>query len=116
MPTLLKSIRRKSLQAAGSLAATFFLSATVLAQTPRPRITTEIDNSQRAILPGTHPPMARPELDAGRVPAATKLEGITIVFSRSAAQEAALQSLIVAQQDPTSPQYHQWLTPNEFAA
>jgi len=83
MPTLLKSIQRKSLQAAGSLAATLLLSTTLLAQTPQPRITSEIDNSQRAIVPGTHPPMARPELDAGRVPAATKLEGITIVFSRS---------------------------------
>src|SRR5277367_1761755 len=116
MPTLLKSIQRKSLQAAGSLAATLLLSTKLLAQTRQPRITSEIDNSQRAIVPGTHPPLARPELDAGRVPAATKLAGITMVFSRSAAQEAALQSLITAQQDPASPQYHQWLTPNEFSA
>ncbi len=116
MPTLLKSIQTKSRLAAGSLAATLLLSTALLAQTPRPRITTEIDDSQRAIVPGTHPPMARPEFDAGRVPARTKLEGITIVFSRSSAQEADLQSLIAAQQDPASPQYHQWLTPNEFAA
>jgi subtilase family serine protease len=115
MPTLLKNIQCKSLRVAGSLAATLLLSTPLLAQTPQPRITTEIANSQRAIVPGTHPPMARPELDAGRVPAATKLEGITMVFSRSAAQEAALQSLIAAQQDSASPQYHQWLTPNEFA-
>jgi len=116
MPTLLKSMQRKSLLAAGSLAATLLLSTAVLAQTPQPRITAEIDNSQRVIVPGTHPPMARPELDAGRVPRATKLQGVTIVFSRSAGQEVALQSLIAAQQDPTSPQYHQWLTPSEFAA
>src|SRR5277367_6311745 len=110
MPTLFRNIQSKSLLAAASLAATFLVSTALLAQTPQPRITTEIDNSQRAVIPGNHPPMARPEIDAGRVPAATKLDGVTIVFSRSSAQEAALQSLLAAQQDPASPQYHQWLT------
>ena len=116
MPTLLKNIQCKSLLAAGSLATTLLLSTALIAQTPQPRITTEIDNAQRAIVLGTHPPLARPEFDAGRVPATTKLEGITMVFSRSDAQEADLQSLIAAQQNPASPQYHQWLAPNEFAA
>ena len=39
-----------------------------------------------------------------------------MVFSRSAEQEAALQALLVAQQTPGSPQYHKWLTPDQFAA
>src|SRR6516225_6753619 len=59
--------------------------------------------------------MARAEIDAGRVPAGTKLQGISVVFSRTAAQDADLEALIDAQQDPTSPLYHKWLTPDEFA-
>ena len=60
--------------------------------------------------------MARPEYEAGRMPPGTKLAGISMVFNRSTAQESALQSLIAAQQDPASPLYHQWLTPDQFAA
>jgi subtilase family serine protease len=59
--------------------------------------------------------MARQANDVGRVPAATKLHGINIVFSRSTAQEATLQALIAAQQNRSSPLYHKWLTPDEFA-
>ena len=116
---MLKSLRatyRKRLPIAALLAGACFLSVGLMAQTPEPRIASEIDNAHRATIPGTHPPMARPEFDSGRVPSATKLQGITMVFSRSAAQETALQSLIAAQQDPNSPQYHQWLTPEAFAA
>ena len=39
---------------------------------------------------------------------------MTINFKRSAAQEASLQALLAAQQDPSSPSYHQWLTPAQF--
>src|SRR5262249_837228 len=42
--------------------------------------------------------------------------GMTIVFSRSQAQEAALDALLEAQQNPASPLYHQWLNPDQFAA
>ena len=39
---------------------------------------------------------------------------MTIDFKRSATQEASLQALLAAQQDPSSPSYHQWLTPAQF--
>ncbi len=48
--------------------------------------------------------------------ATTQLQQMTIVFSRSASQQAALDALITAQQNPASPQYHQWLEPDQFAA
>ena len=54
------------------------------------------------------------ELDAGRMPSNAKLNGVSIVFSRSAEQQTALDKLLAAQQDPSSPQYHKWLTPEEF--
>ena len=54
--------------------------------------------------------------DAGRMPSDTRLNGMTIVFNRSAAQEADLQALLAAQQDPASPLFHKWLTPEQYAA
>jgi hypothetical protein len=116
MQTLRRVRGWKVLLFSGLLAACLIFTMTSLAQTPEARITTEIDNSQRATIQGTHPPLARPENEAGRVPAGTKLQGISIVFSHTAAQEADLQALIAAQQDPASPQYHKWLTADEFAA
>ena len=50
------------------------------------------------------------------MPAITRLNGISLYFNRSAAQQADLKALLKAQQDPASPQYHQWLTPDQFAA
>ena len=102
--------------AAGYLTIFCVLTVSSPAQTPQARIATEIDNSQRVAIQGSHPPMAKAENDAGRVPASTTLQGMSVVFSRSAAQEADLKALIAAQQDSGSPLYHKWLTPEEFAA
>lgn len=116
MPRSQKSGQWNWLLIAGVLGATGLMSAVLWAQGPQARITAEIDNSQRATIAGSHPPRASAEYDTGRVPADTKLESVSMVFNRSAAQEADLQALIAAQQDPRSPQYHKWLTPDDFAA
>jgi subtilase family serine protease len=86
-----------------------------MAQGPQARIAA-IDSSARATLVGSRPAAAHSAIDTGRMSASAKLEGVTVVFSRSQAQEAALQALLTAQQTPGSPQYHQWLTPDQFAA
>lgn len=54
--------------------------------------------------------------DLGAVASEMSVPGITLVFRRSAEQEAALKDLLAAQQDPASPLYHHWLTPETFAA
>jgi Pro-kumamolisin, activation domain/Bacterial Ig-like domain (group 3) len=84
-----------------------------MAQQPQARITA-IDSSARATLVGSRPAAAHSANDTGRMSPSAKLEGVTVVFSRSQAQEAALQALLTAQQTPGSPQYHQWLTPDQF--
>ena len=71
---------------------------------------------QRAILKGSHPPFAAAERTLAALPPASRLEGISLLVGRSPEQEAALRSLIAAQHDRTSPLYHQWLTPEQFAA
>jgi hypothetical protein len=99
----------------GGLAICSLMALSAGAQTPE-RLTSDIDDRERVALPGTHPPMARPENEVGRLPTGTSLRGMTIVLSRSSAQAADLQNLIAAQQDPHSPLYHKWLTPDEFAS
>jgi len=42
------------------------------------------------------------------------MERVLLHLSASPEQEAALEQLIAAQRDPTAPEYHQWLTPEQF--
>jgi subtilase family serine protease len=100
----------------GWLAACALVATTLSAQTPAPRIQAEVSNSSVSTLQGSLHPLAQAQYDSGRVPADTRLNGISIVFNRSAAQQADLEALIAAQQNPSSPLYHQWLNPDQFAA
>ncbi len=72
-------------------------------------------DSQTAIPESVHP-RARVATDLGPAPANTKLQGMSIRFSMTADQTAALDQLLADLQDPSSPRYHQWLTPAQFAA
>jgi len=38
-----------------------------------------------------------------------------LVLKPSASQQSDLDQLLAAQQDPASPDYHHWLTPEEYA-
>ncbi len=97
--------------------ASFALAFTSLrAQTPALRIRTEINSSEMSQLRTAQQQPARAQFDAGRVPSDVKINGMSIVFNRSAAQQADLEALLAAQQDRSSPQYHQWLSPDQFAA
>src|ERR1700756_1669481 len=87
-------------------------TATAHAQTI-PRITSQVENSPLVSLSGAVHPWARPQFDRGPAPA--NMSGrMLLVLKRSKEQEAALQTLLAAQQDPHSPNYHKWLTPDEF--
>ena len=63
---------------------------------------------------GVHP-LARAEFDQGALDPSRMIRHVVIGFTRSAAQQQALEKLIAEQQDPTSPNYHNWLTPEQFA-
>ena len=79
------------------------------------RITAVIDTSRTVVLTGNRNARAVPEADLGAVEAGQAISGIDIVFKRTATQQAALDQLLAEQQDPASPNYHNWLTPEEFA-
>jgi len=86
------------------------------AQQVAPRISSEISSAEQSTLKDSLHPLAQAQFDAGRMSGNSRFNGITMVFGRSATQEAALKNLIAAQQNPASPFYHQWLTPDQFAA
>jgi hypothetical protein len=81
---------------------------------PQARISAAIDESQTIALKGNIHSLARPQNDKGAADTALKLERITITFQPTAAQKADLDGLLAAQQNPTSPSFHQWLTPQQY--
>ena len=106
----------KRLRICGFAAACFLTAVPLFALTVAPRISFSVSSSEMSRLPGSLHPLAQPQFDTGRMAAHTRLNGISIVFNRTAAQQAALNELIAEQQNPASPLYHQWLTPDQFAA
>ena len=98
------------------LVTTLFCSLPVLAQRPEPRLEGTITETARVALSNSRTPRVRTAQDLGAVSPDTAVPGITLVFRRSAAQEAALKELLAALHNTASPLYHHWLTPETFAA
>jgi len=80
------------------------------------RITATVSNSSRAVIPGSVSPRVSTATDLGPAPEQTLLQGMSLRFTPSPAQQAALDQLLADQQNPASPRYHQWLTPLQYAA
>jgi subtilase family serine protease len=74
----------------------------------------DADSSQVRTLPNHHPLWANNSNDLGELPPDQDLERMTLVLSRSSDQELAFQSFLADQQNPTSPNYHHWLSPVEI--
>jgi hypothetical protein len=94
----------------------FLCSLPMFAQVPQPRLKEAISDSSRTALRGSLSPRVRGAEDLGPLSPEKTIPGITLVFRRSTEQEAALKDLLAAQQNPASPLYHHWLTPETFAA
>lgn len=78
------------------------------------RITQEVSETHLVTLRGNTHPLARPAFDRGAAPADLPLDRMLLVLKRSPVQESALKQLLDQQQDTSSPNYHKWLTPEEF--
>jgi len=65
-------------------------------------------------LPGTLHPKAIPANDVGLADPAQRLDYVSVMLKRTAAQQAALDALLADQQNPASPNFHHWLTPEQF--
>jgi uncharacterized protein (TIGR03437 family) len=69
----------------------------------------------RRNLTGQIHPLARVENDRGRVSPALQLSYVTLTLAQSESQQADLDQLLAEQQTPGSPNYHHWLSPEEYA-
>jgi len=78
------------------------------------RITQAIDEARMVQLKGNVHPLARSEFDQGAVSNATPMKRMLLLLQRSPEQEAALQQLMAEQMSNESPNFHKWLTPDEF--
>jgi hypothetical protein len=109
-------IRCASTLAISACALAFALASCSPGTAQTSRLSGQIDNSRMTTLTGTHSPRARAENDMGRVPSETRLQGMTLVLSQTTGQTTDLDALIGAQHDSSSPLFHKWLTPDEFAS
>jgi hypothetical protein len=82
--------------------------------TPQARVMQSVRNDKLTTLRGNVHPMARAANDRGELPGTQSITRMTLLLQRSAAQETALEQLVAEQQDPKSPNYHAWLTPQQF--
>jgi hypothetical protein len=82
----------------------------------RAQITQAVSDGSRITLPGSVPPQAQAQFDQGPLPDSTPAAHILMVLKRSASQQSALDKLIEGQHETSSPLYHEWLKPEQFAA
>ena len=75
-----------------------------------------VNENDRAVLYGNVHPMVRAEFDAGRTAGSLPAERTILALAMSPEKKAALERLLVEQQEPGSPNFHHWLTPQEFGA
>ncbi len=86
-----------------------------MAVRPRDRLPDNLDANDRMMLAGHVHPLARAEFETGRAAPEYPMEKMMLVLRSDETQERALAALILAQQDPSSPQFHQWLSPETYA-
>lgn len=79
------------------------------------RIAGAIDSSKMVLLPSQVQHRAKPQYDQGRVDGSFQLNGVKLFLVPSASQVKALKQLLEEQQDPKSPNFHKWLTPQQYA-
>ncbi len=93
------------------LLAIFFLSSSSWSQS---RITGPIDDTELVTLRGNTHPLAQASFDRGAVAGDFPAQRMILVLKRSVGQENSLQQFLGQVQNPASPEYHRYLTPQEF--
>jgi subtilase family serine protease len=86
------------------------------AQAPVPTITQTVNESVLVTLYNNTRPEAIADNDIGQVPDSFPMPHLLLQLQRSPQEEAALRSFIDQLHDRTSPNFHKWLTPAQFAA
>src|ERR1700722_3370628 len=88
---------------------------TLTAEAQQDRIGVRISNSPTVLIPGQVHARARAAVNQGPVGSSFPLPLITMYLEPSSSQATSLQQLLAGQQDPTSANYHKWLSPEQYA-
>jgi subtilase family serine protease len=98
------------------ISSAFFFSTPAPAQQKyvAPRIREPLDEGRRTVLKGNVHPLARAQFQVARAPADLPMDRMLLVLKRSPEQETSLLKLLDDQQDKASPDFHKWLTPEQF--
>jgi len=109
---------RSRLVSALFLSAAVFLTAfpSIAHAAAQNRVVSAVNSGSRVALPGTVSGHAKHSVDLGVVPGDRKLDSLSVRFSMTPAQQADLNQLLADQLNPASPNYHQWLTSEQFGA
>lgn len=113
MSNLLRSSVSR-LRTAVAFVATMSLVPSMLAQVPAHRLSSSFNASSSVELPNTFNHRTASATDIGHLDSSTKLGHMTLVLKPTASQDTALTQLLADQQNPSSAQYHKWLSPTEF--
>jgi subtilase family serine protease len=108
------AVPRRSVQVFYALCSLLLILCSGALAAQPDRIVGAIDASQTVALKGNVNPKAQRQYDQGPVDPSMKLPYVTLLIQPSEAQQAALKQLLAEQQDPSSPNYHKWLTPEQF--
>jgi subtilase family serine protease len=73
-----------------------------------------IDGNARVVLHGNVSPKARPEFDVGPTDPSLPMDRMILLLKIAPEKQAQLNRLLAEQQDPSSPNFRRWLTPEEF--
>jgi subtilase family serine protease len=93
--------------------ALFIIGTATLVAQPKNRLTRGIGGGKTVTFRGTRNPRIHEMKDEGPIEDSVRL-ALNIRFRPSAEQATDLDRLLEDQQNPSSPQYHAWLTPEEF--
>jgi subtilase family serine protease len=80
----------------------------------RPLIAQQVDNTRLHTLLGNTRPEANAQNDLGAVPDDLPMEHMQLQLQRSAAQEQAVEQFIDQLHNPKSPNFHKWMTAEQF--
>ena len=83
---------------------------------PTVRIVERVDDASLATLKGNTLPVANARNDRGLVSPSLPMTDLILVLGRDPAQQAAFEKFVASQYDANSPNYHQWLTPDQVGA
>lgn len=97
------------------LAACLLIAPMLWSQTAD-RITSAVNSEVRVAIPNSVSPAVAAATSSTVVDPAFPVQHMILMLRPSAAQQTALDALLSQQQDPTSPNFHKFLTPAQFAS